>query len=235
MNTADTVLAFTLEEKSVRAALIGEEGKEVLAAAAPLGSLTLEEIHSGLQKAFAGLAEALGEPVREIRGLVIHDRLRGFIPFDRTWQSLGPFRNAATADTGDTAAYLSGLFETEIGPESSIAHLLLAMRQGEEGLDFLNHIATPGIWLYRQMTGNHAADRADAWGIFPLLPDGSDYDPDLQARFNALVEADGYPWRLQHLLPEIRPSGEPIGTLTPEGAFFIDPACRLHPGAPVLG
>ena len=78
MNTADTVLAFTLEEKSVRAALIGEEGKEVLAAAAPLGSLTLEEIHSGLQKAFAGLAEALGEPVREIRGLVIHDRLRGF-------------------------------------------------------------------------------------------------------------------------------------------------------------
>ena len=234
MNTKDMLLAFTLEEEGVTAALIDEEGKEALRAFVPLEAQGPAQWESGLQEAFAGLGGALEAPIRDLRGLVIHDRLRGFLALDRTWQALGAFRNAASADTAETAAYLTGLFEAEIGADSVIAHLLYAMRQGEAGLDAINYAATAGTWLGRRLTGSYAADRADAWDIFPLTADGEDYDSDLQARFNALVEADGYPWRLQHLLPEIREAGEPIGSLTPEGAFFIDPSCRLHPGAPVL-
>ena len=236
MHTEDMVLSFTLERDCIRAALIGEGGEELLSGLCPgTAKISPESLQAGLQEAFKALAEPLEEPLRKVRGLVIHDRLKGFMPFDRNFSLLGPYRGRPEEDTEAAAAYLSSLFETDLSPDAAIVHLYQAMRMGESSLDFLNHICTPRTWLYRKLTGEFAADRADAGDIFPLLPDGTDYDPDMETCFNALAEADGYPWRVQHLLPQIREAGQPIGTLTPEGAFFIDPGCRFKPGIPVLG
>lgn len=237
MNTEDMVLSFILERENTAAVLIGEGGEEILCSACPRTEkdITPESLQKGLQEAFKGLGEPFGEPIRRVRALVLHDRLKGFMPFDRTFSLLGPYRGGPGENTEAAAAYLSDLFDTVLQPDAAIVHLYQAMRRGEASLDFLNHICTPQTWLGRKLTGEFAADTADAGDMFPLLPDGSAYDPDLQTCFNALVEADGYPWRVQHLLPEIRKAGQPLGILTPEGAFFIDPGCRLKPGIPVLG
>ena len=237
MHTENMTLSFTLEKESTWAVLIGEDGEEILRSVSPRTEkeISPETLQKGLQEAYKGLGETLEEPLRRVRALVIHDRLKGFMPFDRTFSLLGPYRGGSGENTEDAAAYLSELFDTRLSPDAAIVHLFKAMRMGESSLDFLNHICTPQTWLARKLTGEFAADTADAGDIFPLLPDGSDYDPDMQTCFNALAEADGYPWRVQHLLPEIREAGKPIGTLTPEGAFFIDPGCHLKPGVPVLG
>lgn len=237
MHTEEMVLSFILERENTWAVLIGEGGGEILRSASPRTEkeISPESLQKGLQEAFKGLAEPLGEPLRRVRALVIHDRIKGFMPFDRTFRLLGPYRGGPGENTEAAAAYLSDLFDTVLSPDAAIVHLYQAMRMGENSLDFLNHICTPQTWLGKKLTGEFAADTADAGDMFPLLPDGSGYDPEMQICFNALAEADGYPWRVQHLLPEIREAGQPIGTLTPEGAFFIDPGCHLKPGIPLLG
>lgn len=236
MHTENMVLTFTLEKESTSAVLIGEDGEEILCSVCPRTEkeISPESLQKGLQEAFKGLGEPFGEPVRKVRALVLHDRLKGFMPFDRTFGLLGPYRGGSEKNT-EAAAYLADLFDTALSPDAAVVHLYQAMRRGDPSLDLLNHICTPQTWLGRKLTGEFAADRADAGDMFPLLPDGSAYDPDLQSCFNALVEADGYPWRVQHLLPEIREAGQAIGILTPEGAFFVDPGCHLKPGIPVLG
>jgi sugar (pentulose or hexulose) kinase len=236
MHTEEMTLSFTLEKESTWAVLAGEAGEEILRSVYKRTEkeISPESLQKGVQEAFKGLTEALGEPLKKVRALVIHDRMKGFMPFDRAFGLLGPYRGGSE-ENAEAAAYLSDLFDTDLSPDAAIVHLFKAMRMGEGTLDFLNHICTPQTWLARKLTGEFAADRADAGDMFPLLPDGSDYDPYMQTCFNALAEADGYPWRVQHLLPEIREAGEPLGTLTPEGAFFIDPGCRLKPGIPVLG
>ena len=86
MHTKDMTLSFTLEKESTWAVLIGEDGEEILRSVSPRTEkkISPESLQRGLQEAYKGLEEPLGEPLRRIRALVIHDRLKGIKPFRRS-------------------------------------------------------------------------------------------------------------------------------------------------------
>ena len=52
------------------------------------------------------------------------------------------------------------------------------------------------------------------------------------ARFDTIVSEKNFKWKLGDILPEVLVAGEAAGTLTPEGARWMDPSGTLAPGIP---
>jgi sugar (pentulose or hexulose) kinase len=69
--------------------------------------------------------------------------------------------------------------------------------------------------------------------VFPIDSLVNDYDKDMLAKFNALLEAEKLPWKLEDILPKVLLAGDAAGTLTPEGARLLDPAGQLKAGIPL--
>ena len=68
-----------------------------------------------------------------------------------------------------------------------------------------------------------------ASGMFPIGADGRDYDAALLERYDAL--AAGRVPALRGLLPDVLPAGADAGSLTADGAAYLDPTGALQPGA----
>ena len=49
-------------------------------------------------------------------------------------------------------------------------------------------------------------------------------------KFNHLIEKYHYSWKAQDVLPKVLTAGEAAGTLTEEGAAFLDESGQLKPG-----
>ena len=69
--------------------------------------------------------------------------------------------------------------------------------------------------------------------MFPIDTEQKDYRKDLAERFDQLVADKKYPWKVLDILPEVRTAGVPAGTLTEEGAAFLDPDGDLRAGIPM--
>ena len=52
-------------------------------------------------------------------------------------------------------------------------------------------------------------------------------------KFDKLIEPYGYSWKLSDIFPEVLIAGEQAGTLTAEGAAFLDETGSLKPGIPL--
>ena len=52
-------------------------------------------------------------------------------------------------------------------------------------------------------------------------------------KFDELVEPYGFQWKLRDIMPEVLVAGQDAGTLTEEGAKFLDPSGRLKAGIPM--
>ncbi|MBQ0036711.1 MAG: ATPase, partial [Firmicutes bacterium] len=84
------------------------------------------------------------------------------------------------------------------------------------------------------LTGNKVMGIGEASGMFPIDSKSLNYDEDMLKKFNELEEVKAYNFDLNNLLPKVLVAGEDAGTLTKQGALFLDPSGEFEEGIKVV-
>ena len=199
-----------------------------------LWSYSQEEIWTGLQTAYAALAEdvenAYGEKLTRVGRIGFSAMMHGYLAFDEAGELLVPFRTWQNTNTSEAHEKLSELFQYNIPERWSIAHLYQAVLNNEEHIGKVDFFTTLAGYVHWKLTGKKVLGVGDASGMFPIDPTTHTYETEFIEKFNAIPEVAAQPWKLADLLPEPLVAGTPAGTLTEEGAKLLDPTGTLQPG-----
>lgn len=244
IKAGQTALGIEFGSTRIKAVLIGEGGTALASGGYGwenrlengVWTYALADVWAGLQTCYAALASDVrgkyGLPLETVGAIGISGMMHGYLPFDRSGKQLAAFRTWRNTMTGEAAERLTALFDFNIPQRWSIAHLYQAMLNGEDHVPALNFVTTLAGYVHHALTGERVAGVGEASGIFPVDGEKGDYDAGMLARFDALAEDAGVPWRLRQLLPRVLPAGAPAGSLTPAGARLLDPTGTLRPGIP---
>lgn len=199
-----------------------------------LWSYSQKEIWTGLQTAYAALAEdvenAYGEKLTRVGRIGFSAMMHGYLAFDKDDELLVPFRTWQNTNTFEAHEKLSELFQYNIPERWSIAHLYQAVLDNEEHIGKVDFFTTLAGYVHWKLTGKKVLGVGDASGMFPIDPTTHTYETEFIKKFNAIPEVAAQPWKLADLLPEPLVAGTPAGTLTEEGAKLLDPTGTLQPG-----
>ena len=199
-----------------------------------LWSYSQEEIWTGLQTAYAALAEdvenAYGEKLTRVGRIGFSAMMHGYLAFGKDGELLVPFRTWQNTNTSEAREKLSELFQYNIPERWSIAHLYQAVLNNEEHIGKVDFFTTLAGYVHWKLTGKKVLGVGDASGMFPIDPTTHTYETEFIEKFNAIPEVAAQPWKLADLLPEPLVAGTPAGTLTEEGAKLLDPTGTLQPG-----
>ena len=199
-----------------------------------LWSYSQEEIWTGLQTAYAALAEdvenAYGEKLTRVGRIGFSAMMHGYLAFGKDGELLVPFRTWQNTNTSEAHEKLSELFQYNIPERWSIAHLYQAVLNNEEHIGKVDFFTTLAGYVHWKLTGKKVLGVGDASGMFPIDPTTHTYETEFIEKFNAIPEVAAQPWELADLLPEPLVAGTPAGTLTEEGAKLLDPTGTLQPG-----
>ena len=199
-----------------------------------LWSYSQEEIWTGLQTAYAALAEdvenAYGEKLTRVGRIGFSAMMHGYLAFGKDGELLVPFRTWQNTNTSEAHEKLSELFQYNIPERWSIAHLYQAVLNNEEHIGKVDFFTTLAGYVHWKLTGKKVLGVGDASGMFPIDPTTHTYETEFIEMFNAIPEVAAQPWKLADLLPEPLVAGTPAGTLTEEGAKLLDPTGTLQPG-----
>ena len=199
-----------------------------------LWSYSQEEIWTGLQTAYAALAEdvenAYGEKLTRVGRIGFSAMMHGYLAFGKDGELLVPFRTWQNTNTSEAHEKLSELFQYNIPERWSIAHLYQAVLNNEEHIGKVDFFTTLAGYVHWKLTGKKVLGVGDASGMFPIDTTTHTYETEFIEKFNAIPEVAAQPWKLADLLPEPLVAGTPAGTLTEEGAKLLDPTGTLQPG-----
>lgn len=199
-----------------------------------LWSYSQEEIWTGLQTAYAALAEdvenAYGEKLTRVGRIGFSAMMHGYLAFGKDGELLVPFRTWQNTNTSEAHEKLSELFQYNIPERWSIAHLYQAVLNNEEHIGKVDFFTTLAGYVHWKLTGKKVLGVGDASGMFPIDPTTHTYETEFIEKFNAIPEVAAQPWKLADLLPEPLIAGTPAGTLTEEGAKLLDPTGTLQSG-----
>lgn len=189
-----------------------------------LWSYSLDEAQKGLRISYKQLADSYGKPITKLDAIGISAMMHGYLAFDRNDRLLAPFRTWRNTNTEKAAKELSELFHFNVPMRWSVSQYY------QSYLDKLNHVkdivylTTLAGYVHYKLTGKLVLGADDASGMFPLC--GNDYDGAMLEKFNAVIGID-----FKKLLPKVLLAGENAGTLTKDGALFLDPTGTLKEGA----
>ena len=245
MELKKTVLGLELGSTRIKAVLLNEDHIPVASGSYEwenqlengVWTYSLSAIHTGVQACYRALAEdaarKFGQPLTQVGAIGVSAMMHGYMPFDKDWQLLTPFRTWRNTMTGPAAAELTELFSFNIPQRWSIAHLYQAMKNGEEHLPRLAHLSTLAGYIHTRLTGRHVLGVGEAAGMFPIESGRAVYHREMSGKFDALTASMGYSFTLADILPQVVMAGEDAGTLTEAGARFLDPTGTLQAGIPV--
>ena len=178
---------------------------------------SLDEVWTGLKAALSGV-----ENRENVCAMGVSAMMHGYLPFDKDWNLLTPFRTWQNTITGPAAAELTTLFGFNIPQRWSIAHLYQAVLNEEEHVPQIAHITTLAGYVHYMLTGVNAIGVGEASGMFPIDSKTLDYDTEMLRKFNDLVVKRDLPWTLADILPRVLPAGADAGCLTEQGAALLD-------------
>ena len=241
----NTVLGIELGSTRIKAVLLDENHVPVASGSHDwenrlengIWTYTMEDIHTGIQACYADLKrevkDKFGVTLTTVGAMGVSAMMHGYLPFDRDGKQLAEFRTWRNTITGQAAGELTELFGFNIPQRWSIAHLYQAILNGEEHLPRLDYLTTLAGYIHWRLTGEKVMGVGEASGMFPIGADGRDFDQAMVEKFDTLIAPKGYGWRLRDVLPQVLSAGDDAGTLTEDGAKFLDPAGDLLPGVPV--
>ncbi|MBR0464556.1 MAG: ATPase [Clostridia bacterium] len=193
---------------------------------------SLDTVTTGIRTCFARLAADVeskyGQKLDTLGAIGISAMMHGYLPFDKEDRLLTPFRTWRNTITGEAAEKLSQLFNFNIPQRWSIAHYYQAMLNGEAHVKDVAHLTTLAGYVHYVLTGTRFMGVGEASGMFPIDSATLDYDETMLGKFRDLTGVN-----LRELLPAAVPAGHPAGTLTEEGAKWLDPTGTLKPGIPL--
>jgi sugar (pentulose or hexulose) kinase len=240
MELKNTVLGIELGSTRIKAVLIDERHLPIASGdfewenqlVNGIWTYSMDMVHTGLQTCFARLREDVkarfGEELCTVGAIGVSAMMHGYLPFDAEGKQLAEFRTWRNTITGEAAEKLSSLFDFNIPQRWSIAHLYQAMLNGEEHVKDIAYLTTLAGYIHWRLTGEKLMGVGEASGMFPIDSARCDYDEDMLQKFAALTGVD-----LRAILPEVVPAGACGGTLTADGAKFLDPSGTLQPGIPL--
>ena len=240
MKMEKTALGIELGSTRIKAVLIDENYAPVASGSHDwenrledgVWTYTMEDIHTGIQDAFANLMadfrEKYGENLTDVGSLGVSAMMHGYLPFDKNMNQLCQFRTWRNTLTGEAAEKLTEAFGFNIPQRWSIAHLYQAMLNGEGHVKDIAHLTTLAGYIHWRLTGQHVMGVGEASGMFPIDSETLDYDAAMADKFLSMTGVD-----VRKILPCVLKAGDIGGHLTPAGARFLDPTGTLRAGAPV--
>lgn len=189
-----------------------------------LWSYSLDKAHKGLQESYKQLTKNYGKPVTHFDAIGISAMMHGYIALDEDDKLLAPFRTWRNTNTQKAAKELSELFKFNVPMRWSVSQYYQSFLDKLEHVKKVAFLTTLAGYVHYKLTGKKVIGADDASGMFPL--DGNDYDGAMLAKFNALIGKD-----FKKLLPKVLLAGENAGTLTADGAKYLDPTGTLKAGA----
>ena len=237
-----TALGIELGSTRIKAVLVDNCGK-VLAAGIHdwenslinnIWTYSLDEIHQGIRACYSSLRrdveEKYGAALTDIGAIGISAMMHGYMALDDGGNQLAPFQTWRNTNTQQAADELTELFQFNIPLRWTIAHLYQRIVDGEQHVEKAAFVTTLSSYIHWKLTGQKVIGIGDAAGIFPIDSERLDYDAGMLEKFNHLIEKYHYSWKAQDVLPKVLTAGEAAGTLTEEGAAFLDESGQLKPG-----
>lgn len=198
---------------------------------------SLEEIHTGVRECYSSLREAVekkyGVVLQNIGAIGVSAMMHGYMALDKNGKQLAPFQTWRNTNTQKAADELTELFDFNIPLRWTVAHLYQRILDREEHVTQLDYVATLSAYIHWKLTGKKVIGIGDASGMFPIDSDTHDYDACMVNKFNHLIEPYGYSWKMEDVFPKVLVAGENAGTLTEEGAAFLDETGSLKAGIPL--
>lgn len=248
IESGNAVLGIEFGSTRIKAVLINEKYEPIAG-----GSYTWEnslengvwtypliQIHEGLQSCYADLKKDVqskyGVKLTKFRAGGISAMMHGYLAFDNGDNLLVPFRTWRNTITGEASKKLSDLFNYPVPERWSVSHFYQALLNKEDHVSKIQNVYTLAAYIHYKLTGKKVIGVGDASGMFPvkLSADGKSaaYNPDFVKKFEALPEVTKYNFKLSSVFPEVLMAGENAGTLTDDGAKFLDPTGDLEAGIP---
>jgi len=165
MNIKNTCLGLELGSTRIKAVLIDENHIPVASGSHEwenrlengIWTYSMQDITEGIQDCIRDLKKDVfaktGEKLTSVAALGVSAMMHGYLPFDKDWNLLAPFRTWRNTITGEAAAKLSEAFSFNIPQRWSIAHLYQAILNGEEHLPRLAHLTTLAGFVHHTLTG----------------------------------------------------------------------------------
>ncbi|MGN1267173.1 MAG: FGGY family carbohydrate kinase, partial [Dorea sp.] len=198
---------------------------------------SLDDVWTGLKDCYANLAANVKATydvtLTSVKAIGFSAMMHGYMAFDKDQNLLVPFRTWRNGTTGPAAKELTELFQYNIPERWSIAHLRMAMLNGEEHVKDIDYICTLAGYIHWQLTGQKVLGIDDVSGMFPIDIDKKDYNAEMLDKFDALIADQNFSWKIRDILPKVMVAGENAGVLTEEGAKLLDVSGNLKAGIPV--
>ena len=197
----------------------------------------IDEITEGVQDCYAKMAanvkEQYGVTITTVGAMGISAMMHGYMAFDKSGKLLAPFQTWRNSNTQAAADKLTELFDFNVPLRWTISHLYQRILDHEDHVKDLDFVTTLDSYATWKLTGEKTTGVGDASGIFPIDSNTNDYDQTMMDKFEALIASENYPWKTKDILPKVLVAGEKAGTLTEEGAKWLDPTGNLKAGIPL--
>lgn len=194
-------------------------------------SYTMDEVKKGLRSCYAELKKEVrdryGVVINKVGAIGISAMMHGYLPFDKNWELLTPFRTWRNTTTGEAAEKLTELFSFNIPQRWSVAHLYQAILNKEDHVARISYLTTLSGYVHYLLTSENVLGVGDASGMFPIDSDTCGYDSVMASKFKALTGLD-----ILEILPNVLKAGDDAGSLTAEGALLLDEDGDLEIGIP---
>lgn len=202
-----------------------------------LWTYSIDTIWKGLQDCYADLRKNVKAEydceIKQLAAIGISAMMHGYMAFGKDENILVPFRTWRNTNTAKAAAELSELFHFNIPLRWSISHVYQAILNGEDHINKINFLTTLAGYIHWQLTGKKVLGVGDASGMLPIDSNTNNYDAEMVAKFDKLIETKNLGWKILDILPEVLNAGEDAGVLTEEGAKKLDPSGTLQAGIPL--
>ena len=237
MDYRKTVLGIEFGSTRIKAVLLGEDHVPVASGSFEwensledgIWTYSMADAVAGLQACYADLKKNLPETPTTFGAIGISGMMHGYLPFDKNWNQLVPFRTWRNTITGEAAEKLTDLLGFAIPQRWSIAHLYQAILNKEPHIKDLAHFTTLAGYIHFLLTGENVIGIGEASGMFPIDSKALCYNAEMLEKFDSV---SGLPLKLEELLPAAVPAGKNAGYLTAAGAALLDPDGDLKPGVP---
>jgi sugar (pentulose or hexulose) kinase len=245
IESGKTVLGIEFGSTRIKAVLIGEDSAPIASGSHDwenryengVWTYSLDDVWKGLQDSFLKLSsevlEKYATPLKTIGAIGFSGMMHGYLPFDKEEHLLVPFRTWRNTSTGQASQELTSLFQFNIPQRWSIAHFYQAILNKEPHVKNISHLTTLAGYVHWKLTGQKVLGVGEASGMFPINSQTNDYDARMVGLFNKRIDAEGLPWKLLDILPQVLAAGDAAGVLTGEGARLLDPSGQLQAGIPL--
>ena len=202
-----------------------------------LWTYSIDTIWKGLQDCYADLRKNVKAEydceIKQLAAIGISAMMHGYMAFGKDENILVPFRTWRNTNTAKAAAELSELFHFNIPLRWSISHVYQAILNGEDHINKIDFLTTLAGYIHWQLTGKKVLGVGDASGMLPIDSNTNNYDAEMVAKFDKLIEPKNLGWKILDILPEVLNAGEDAGVLTEDGAKKLDPSGTLQAGTPL--